>query len=239
MPERWATHDMENNDTEKFSRCWEDSEPHVRLPGLGVWQRDWVSPGSLTLKASRIWLQDWGGQSLVLEGTHRILYVPGSGRKEQWPYRRLNLEGLLWRHGSAGAPHRDGGPGSNCPGRDPLASVPMEVTTNPIIEPVDPRPLGSRGGISGELDYIFTEQDPVFPTTGPSHQEAYTCLVASSTRGQTEEARRTTVPQRLGPEPHGRKLTMMERFHPRWRDEIKPQRATKWTVDRQPSREIT
>ena len=36
MPARWATHHMENNDTEKFSRCWEDSEPHVRLPGLRV-----------------------------------------------------------------------------------------------------------------------------------------------------------------------------------------------------------
>ena len=54
-----------------------------------------------------------------------------------------------------------------------------------------------------------------FPPPSPSHQEAYTCLVASSTRGQTEEARRTTVPQQLGPKPHHRDLTMMKRFRPR------------------------
>ena len=40
-------------------------------------------------------------------------------------------------------------------------------------------------------------QDPVFPTASPSHQEAYTSLLASSIRGQTEETRRTTVPQQL------------------------------------------
>ena len=30
-------------------------------------------------------------------------------------------------------------------------------------------------------------QDPVFPTTSPSHQEACMSRLASSTRGQTEE----------------------------------------------------
>ena len=50
----------------------------------------------------------------VLEGTNRILHIPRPRREEQWRHRRLNqnyllvLEGLLWRHGSAGAHHRDG-----------------------------------------------------------------------------------------------------------------------------------
>ena len=30
------------------------------------------------------------------------------------------------------------------------------------------------------------EQDPVFPTASPSHQEAYTSLLVSSIRGQTK-----------------------------------------------------
>ena len=50
------------------------------------------------------------------------------------------------------------------------------------------------------------EQDLVFPFASPSHQEAYTSLLASSIRGQTEEARRTTVPQKS----HYRKLMRME-----------------------------
>ena len=54
-------------------------------------------------------------------------------------------------------------------------------------------------------------QDPVFPTASPSHQEAYTSLLASSIRGQTEEARRTTVPQQLKQKAHYRKFIRMKK----------------------------
>ena len=53
-------------------------------------------------------------KTLVLEGTNKILCIPRSRGKEQWPHRRLNqnyllvLEGVLWRHGLAGAHHRVG-----------------------------------------------------------------------------------------------------------------------------------
>ena len=40
--------------------------------------------------------------------------------------------------------------------------------------------------------------------TSPSHQEVYTNLLATSIRGQTEEARRTTVTQQLKQRPHYR-----------------------------------
>ena len=43
----------------------------------------------------------------------------------------------------------------------------------------------------------------------PSHQEAYTSLLASS-RGQTEEARRSTVPQLLVHKPYYTKLITMK-----------------------------
>ena len=55
------------------------------------------------------------------------------------------------------------------------------------------------------------DQDPVFPTTSPSHQETYTSLLASSTRRQTEEARRTTIPQWLEQKPRHRKLIRMKK----------------------------
>ena len=49
-----------------------------------------------------------------------------------------------------------------------------------------------------------------FPTASPSNQEAYTSLLASSFRGQREEARRTTIPQ-LEQKPHYRKLIGMKK----------------------------
>ena len=45
----------------------------------------------------------------------------------------------------------------------------------------------------------------VFPTINPSHPDVYTSLLASSIRGQTEETRRTTIPQQLEQKPHYRK----------------------------------
>ncbi|XDA90983.1 hypothetical protein R6Z07F_020594 [Ovis aries] len=42
-----------------LSYCYEGSEPHVRLPSLGIQQRDWESPGNIALKASKILLQDF------------------------------------------------------------------------------------------------------------------------------------------------------------------------------------
>ena len=55
----------------------------------------------------------------VSGGTNKISPVSGPRRGKQWLHRRLNqnhplvLEGLLWRFGSAGAHHRDGGTGSS------------------------------------------------------------------------------------------------------------------------------
>ena len=63
----------------------------------------------------------------------------------------------------------------------------------------------------------FTEHRPahqskneVFtPPVSPSHQEAYTSLVTSSTQGQAEETRRTTISQQPKQEPHYRKVIRM------------------------------
>ena len=55
------------------------------------------------------------------------------------------------------------------------------------------------------------EQDPVFPIASPSLQEAYTSLLASSIKGQTEAARRSTASQQLTQKQYYRKLIMMEK----------------------------
>ena len=75
-------------------------------------------------------------ETLILEGTKKILLAPTPRGKQQWPNRWLNqnyllvLDGLLWRRGLAGAHHRDQGPGSIRLGRSPLQFT-INVTTDP------------------------------------------------------------------------------------------------------------
>ena len=56
IPAGWANHRLEKNNT-KEDRCllWKFWTP-CQASSLGILQRDWGSPGNLTLKASRIWL---------------------------------------------------------------------------------------------------------------------------------------------------------------------------------------
>ena len=75
-PARWVTYKL-------------NSEPHVRLPSLGIWQRDWESPGNLTLKSAGFDYrlpQDPSGlgtETPVLEETNKILCTQRPRRKEQ------------------------------------------------------------------------------------------------------------------------------------------------------------
>ena len=102
----------------------------------------------------------------------------------------------------------------------------MEVTINPATEPADPgagspqaKQLPGRAckptpqQITGLKLYCARpcppEQDPVFPTTSPSHLESYTSLLASSIRGQKEEARSGFLRQRLKEKTYYRKLIRM------------------------------
>ena len=76
----------------------------------------------------------------------------------------------------------------------------LEVTINPILEPTDPKAWSPQAKqtmgrkcnsthqqIIGLKFNCPLEQDPIFPTASASHLEAYTSLLASSTRGQTEK----------------------------------------------------
>ena len=50
-------HKLENNNTkEVLSLFIECSRPPIRLPSLGIWQREWESLGNLTLQVYGIWL---------------------------------------------------------------------------------------------------------------------------------------------------------------------------------------
>ena len=54
------------------------------------------------------------------------------------------------------------------------------------------------------------EQDLVFPTASPFHQEAYTNLLASSIREQAEETKRSIIPQ-VEQRTHYRKLNSLKK----------------------------
>ena len=137
----------------------------------------------------------------VLEDTNKTLHAPRLRGKEQWLHRKLNqnhllvLEGLLWRCGSAGTHHRMRELEASA-WKVPFGVSPHGSCLNQNIDPKAGSPQDQQ--IIGLKLYWArpcpSEQDLVFPTTSPSHQAAYTNLLASSIRGQTEEARRTTIP---------------------------------------------
>ena len=133
----WVTHncsplsDWRTIIPQKSTHWSEGSEPHVRLPNLGIWQWEEEFPENQTLKPSRIWLQDidrtGGNRDSTLGGhTQSSVHIRNKG-KEQWPRRRLNQtyllvsEGLLQRQGVTVAEHGDKDTGSRSSGRYSLA----------------------------------------------------------------------------------------------------------------------
>ena len=209
IPEKWVTHKIISK---KFSHCCEGSESHVRLPSLRIRQRDWESPENLTLKASRIWLQDFRRpgetETPVLEGTNKALCAPRLRGKEQWLHGYWTKTCWCWRVSRGGV----GWQGLTT-GMGLLAAAVWEGPLwhksswrSPLTRPQSPKTRGLGRLRPKKLpgrEYTWIkaywarpcppEQEPVFPTS-PSHTEAYTIPLASSIRGQTEE-RKATTPQ--------------------------------------------
>jgi len=53
-----TTHKVENNYTKEVLALCKRLRAHNRFPNLGIRQREWEPPGTWTLKASGIWLQN-------------------------------------------------------------------------------------------------------------------------------------------------------------------------------------
>ena len=73
-PGEWPTNWRTTTIPKKFSHCCEGSEPHARLPSLGIQQRDWVSPGIWPWRPASLIIelpQDEGKQISFLEGGHK------------------------------------------------------------------------------------------------------------------------------------------------------------------------
>ena len=130
---------------QKSTHWSEGSEPHVRLPNLGVWQQGEEFLENQTLKASGIWLQDFdrtgGNRDSTLGGHTQSSVCLRTQGKEQWPHRRLNqtyllvLESLLQRWGLAVSHRENKDTGSRSSGKYSLAWALPEFTISPAKEP--------------------------------------------------------------------------------------------------------
>ena len=143
----WVTHKLENNNTKVLALFWRFWIRVFQAWGFkkgtgnpqGIWP--W-RPAGFDYNTSTGLGET---ETPVLEWKYKTLHASRLRRKEQWPHRRLSqnyllvLEGLLWRHGSTGAHHRDGGTGSCSPGRLPWVLTLLVVTINPKMEPTDHR----------------------------------------------------------------------------------------------------
>ena len=212
------------------------------------------SPGNLTLKASGIWLQDFhrtvGNGDSSLEGykqnllwskTQRNAAVTTTPNPTTGDWSKTTC--WCWRVSCVGVGQQKlttgGGEEAAAVSEGPPWCKPS--WRSPVTRPRAHRPkrwigLGQNTTREGTQSHpsadnwikavlskaLPTRARPVFPTTSPSHQEAYTRLSIS---GQTEEARRTTIPLWLKQKPHYRKLISMKKQEvvSRWRDKIKPQ----------------
>ena len=102
---------------------------------------------------------------------------------------------------------------------EPSGSSPFTLRQSLQTPPLGPlRQLTGRGHnlIHRQLESSFTQRGPAhpsktqFPRHHCSHQEAYTSLLGSSTRGQTKDTR-TTSPRLPERKPHPSKLIIMKR----------------------------
>ena len=185
----------------KFSHCCKSSRLHNKFPNLGIQQRNCIPPGNLTLKVSRIWLQNFHRtgeteswreqQNLLCTRTQEIGGVtpqetepdlPESVQKspvEMWVDSGLPRGQYHWLQQSEGA---DLSPFTESH-HYPYHSLTSGQTTGKEYSPTHQQKIGSKSYWAWPCS---PKQDPVFTTASTSHQEASTGFSFSSIRGQTE-----------------------------------------------------
>ena len=101
IPERWATHELENNIPKKFSLCCEGSRLQIRLPNLEIWQRDWgfeVQKDLITELPQDLGKQRHGGhkQNLASTRTQRKGIVTPQKTEPDLPVRIWESPAEVW-----------------------------------------------------------------------------------------------------------------------------------------------
>ena len=114
-------------------------------------------------------------ETVLVEGTHRVLCAPGPRKKNQWPHKRLGetylfaLEGILWRWGGGGwrrcwlAYCKDRNTEGSTSGEYSLARALLEVTVfSPRPGPTQ-QPVGSNAGTLQAKQPTRQEHSPPSP----------------------------------------------------------------------------
>ena len=161
--------------SQSFSHRSESSEPHVRLPNLGVWHRDEESLEHLVLKASGAWVQELNGtggnRDSTLGGrtqgfTHTVT------REKQWLHRTLGqtylqiVEGLLRKQGLAVAHCVGKDTGGGGPREYSLMWALLEVTTLASRPGPTQHPAASSAGTPQPKQRTGWEHSPIHQQTG-------------------------------------------------------------------------
>ena len=145
---RWWPTNWRTITSKTFSHSCEGSKPYVRLSSLGSWQRDWESPGNLTVKASRLWLQDshrTGKQRLRCwraQTKSCVLQDPGERSSDptgDWTRPTTAVGGSPMEVGVSSGSSWGQGHWRQQSWKMPLVWVLLEVTINPTTEPPDSR----------------------------------------------------------------------------------------------------
>ena len=191
----------------KFPKCCKSYRAHNIFPSLETQQgTEW------DLKASRIWLQNshrigetgfWRDKK-TKNKKHLCATVPR--KKEQWPHKRLSQtclwmsRNLPWRHRSTVACHEVRALTTTVMGAEVCWHKSFWRTLSSLLSLSLPylasvqtmrRNHSPTHQQKFELKIYWAwpcppEQDSVFPTASPFHQEASSGLLFSSIRGQTE-----------------------------------------------------
>ena len=159
-------HTLQNNYTKEILTLLRSSRTHRRFPNLGIWERDWESPGNLTSEASGIRLQNF----------HR------TGETDSW---RAQTKPCL---------HQDPGEKRSVPRRDwaGLACECPGVSSGGLGQHASGQTMGTEHSPTHQqktglnIYWALSEQDPVSHTVYLSHQEASISPLSLFIRGQTD-----------------------------------------------------
>ena len=156
----WVTHKLEI--PQKSTHWSEGSEPHVRLPNLGVQEREEEFLENQTLKANGIWLTGLGEtETSLLEGTHKVVCASGHrGRSSDhigdWSRPTCHCWRVSCRGRVAVAHREDKNTGSRSSGNYSLAWALPECTISPTKEHTE----GSRVGLPQAKQRTGREPSP-------------------------------------------------------------------------------
>ena len=153
------------------------------FPNLGIQQREWEPPGTLTWRPVGFYYRTSTGLGKQALGGYNKSFSTSPRRKDEWPQQRLSQTCLRVSRNLRHRPrltvgcHGVRGTEYNSPG------LALGQTTGREHSPTHQWKIGLKIYWAWPC---LSKQDPDCPTVSPSPQEASISLLSLSIRGQTE-----------------------------------------------------